>query len=53
MRKAYSEDRAAESRFNSAANITHIALAMSVGHAYTKLNRVYVLGMPEYEAIIA
>ena len=47
MRKAYSEDRAAESGFKSVAKTTHIARATSVGHASIKLNRGREIGIPE------
>ena len=47
MQKEYSEDRATESVFESAANITHIALEMSVGHAYIISNRGGAILMPE------
>ena len=53
IKKAYSEDRATEIGFDSAANITHISLSMSVGHASIKLNRGGAIGKPEYEATTA
>ena len=47
MRKAYSEDRAAESGFESVDKTTHITRATSVGHASIKLNRGREIGIPE------
>ena len=50
MRKVYSEDRATESGLYIAANVTHIASAMSVGNASINLNRGGTMGNPEEEA---
>ena len=46
MQKSYSEDRVAESGFESAANITHIAPTISFGQASINLNRDGAIGMP-------
>ena len=53
MQKACSEDRAAESVFESAANINHIAPAMIVNHASINLDRGGAIGTPEDDATTA
>ena len=53
MQKACSEDRAAESVFESAANINHIAPEMIVNHASINLDRGGAIGTPEDEATTA
>ena len=45
MRKAYSEDCAAESGFASAVNVTHIALPESIRNSSLKLNRGGPMGI--------
>ena len=44
MRKQYSEDRAAESGFKSAANVAHIDLPASFGNASFNLNTGIKMG---------
>ena len=46
MRKAFSEDRAAESGFESAANVTHISPEMSVVNAFANQNRGGTMDTP-------
>ena len=53
MQRTYSEDRASESGSESVTNITHIALATSIGHVTTNLNRGGAIEMTEDEATTA